>query len=136
MIVKGVEIIYKLLVVVHSNVGLSLLDVGNLLLVATELLLNLFYHTLIVLDLCLRVLVRDALGWVRRALLFLLGEACLLERRVHAGLYQLQDRRHLRVHRGEFAERVEVDLCLLARIDVTQVGQSLQFVLNLGHLCA
>ena len=64
MIVQRVEVVDELLVVFHCDVRLCFLDVCDLLLVACELLLDFFDHALVVLDLLLRVLVRDTFSRV------------------------------------------------------------------------
>ena len=46
MIIQRIEIIDKLLIVFHSDVGFHLFDTGDLLLVARELLLDFFYYAL------------------------------------------------------------------------------------------
>ena len=49
---------------------------------------------------------------------------------------ELQDRGHLGVYHSQVTEGVEVDLSLLTRINVTQVGQPLQFIFDLAYLCS
>ena len=55
VIVKAVEVIHQLLVVVHRDVRLHLLDACDLLLVACELLLDLLDYPFVVGNLLLRV---------------------------------------------------------------------------------
>lgn len=81
MVVKRVEVIDELLVIVHRNVGLHLLYACDFLLVATQLLLNLFNHTLVIGNLLLEF---RGLGTVRSfrlvisslGLAFVLGDRC------------------------------------------------------------
>ena len=100
MVIEAVEVVYKLLVVVHSDVGLSLLYVCYLLLVARKLLLDLLDDSLVVFDLYLHVFISDALGWING-----LGrpKTRLLERLAHSLLNQLQNRVHLGVHLSQLS---------------------------------
>ena len=86
VIVQGVEVIDELLVVLKRDVRLRLLDVVDFALVASELLFDLFDHTLVVLYLLLDLYICDAFSRVARLLLrllanrgglYLLGEAQL-----------------------------------------------------------
>ena len=74
MIIQRVEIIDKLLIVFHSNVGFHLFDTGDLLLVARQLLFNFFYYALQGLDFLLGLVLShifDALSfWFGFFLLF------------------------------------------------------------------
>ena len=71
MVVKRVEIIDKLLIVLHRDVRLSLLDVSDLGLIARQLLLHLFDNAFVVLDLLLNVLVGDSFSGVGLSLCLL-----------------------------------------------------------------
>ena len=71
MIVKRVKVVDQLLIVLHRDVGLGLLDVGNLSFITRELLLYFLDDSLVVLYLNLDVFVRDSLSWVNLGLCLL-----------------------------------------------------------------
>lgn len=78
MVVQRVEVVDQLLIILHRDVRLRLLDVLHLTLVAGHLFLNLFDHPLVILDLELDVFVCDALCRVLISFLLCCRETLLL----------------------------------------------------------
>jgi len=71
VIVEGIEIIDKLLVVVHGDVRLSFLNVCDFLLITAKLFLKFFDDSLVILNFYLRILVSYSFSRVRLGFVFL-----------------------------------------------------------------
>ncbi len=134
MIIKWVEVVDQFLIIVHRDIWFRLFDIFNLLLVACDLLFDLFDHSLVILYLLLHVFVSDSLSRVNSLLPFLALEVCLLELNLEARLNQCEHICHLWITLSDICQSIYVDLSLFSRIDISQICKTFKFVLNLDHL--
>ena len=133
MIIKWVEVVYQLLIIVHRDIRFRLFDIFNLLLVTCDLFFDLFDDSLIVFDLLLHVFVchsLDRVGWFP----FLALKVCLLELNLETRLNQCENVCHLWVTLSHISQSIDIDLSLFSRIDVSQIGKTFKFILDLDHL--